>query len=100
VLHWFRSEAWLVSRSASVASRMLATVQYLMATAAFVPTTCSLIDSEGADSDADRTRPIATRYTRYAPASKQRKTLPVRGWRMNLCSCGIMSLTFIKPGAD
>src|SRR5260370_37490320 len=78
---------------------MLATVQCLT-TSAFVSTGCSMIVSAGANSDADTKRPNATRYTRYALASTQRKILPVRGWRTNRCSCGIMSLSFFKPGVD
>src|SRR6266487_313627 len=79
---------------------MLAAVQCLTATSGFVFTGCSMIVCGGADSDVDRKHTNATRYTRYTLASTQRKILPARGWRMSLCSCGIMPLSFRKDGTD
>jgi len=55
-----------------------------------------MIVSEGPNNDVDRTCPNATRYIKYALASKERKILPVKGCRMNRSSCGIMPLSFIK----
>src|SRR5437763_714636 len=77
---------------------MLATVQCAMTTPGFVSTGCTLIVSQGADSDVDSKRPKATRYTRYTLASRQRKILPTRGCRMNLCRCDIMPLSFMNDG--
>src|SRR5437899_2928817 len=79
---------------------MLITVQCLMTMPGAVFTWCSMIVCEGADSDVDRKRVNATRYTRYALASKQRKILPVRGCRMSRCNSDIIPLSFIKCRAD
>jgi hypothetical protein len=59
-----------------------------------------MIVSEGVDSEMPRKLPELTRYPTYTMASKQRKILLARGWRIILCSCDIMPLSFIQHAVD
>src|SRR5258706_209789 len=92
MLPWVQSQDWVVRRSASVGSCIVAAVQYLRVSSAGVSTGCLMILAEGADSEK---RFDANRYTQ---TSKQSRTVPTRGRRMSLCCCNIMVLSVRKDG--
>src|SRR5436305_1659190 len=79
---------------------MLAAVQCVRTTWELVSTGCSMIVVEEADCQVDSKRPRPTRYSTYTLASRQRKILLARGWRISLCSCDIIPLSFIKDTTD
>ena len=80
-----RSGISTLGRGAGSASRILSAVQYLRVSSAGVSTECLMILAGVG---------LEKRFhaNRYTPTSKQSRTVPTRGRRMNLCCCNIIVL--------